>query len=96
MAGIFSDEFWHNCEVFFAGAQPLDFNRIIWYNQARNKAKGKRVSFGGERNVRLAWFEVSGRYRIIIPGGGARQKIFRDMNQKAQPILGGLTSIFGK
>ncbi|WP_291244172.1 hypothetical protein, partial [Fournierella sp.] len=32
----------------------------------------------------------------IIPGGGARRKIFCDMNQKAQPILGGLASIFGK
>ena len=34
-------------------------------------------------------------YRTI-PSGGARRKIFCDMNQKAQPILGGLASIFGK
>ncbi|WP_270912753.1 hypothetical protein [Allofournierella sp. CML151] len=32
----------------------------------------------------------------MIPGGGARRKIFCDMNQKAQAILGGLASIFGK
>lgn len=31
-----------------------------------------------------------------MPTGGARQKIFCEMNQKAQAILGGLTSIFGK
>ncbi|WP_140401641.1 hypothetical protein [Gemmiger sp. An50] len=36
------------------------------------------------------------RQRRIIPGGGARQKIFCDMNQKAQASLGGLASIFGK
>ncbi len=32
----------------------------------------------------------------MIPGSGARQKIFCEINQKAQPRLGGLASIFGK
>ncbi|WP_291246212.1 hypothetical protein [Fournierella sp.] len=31
-----------------------------------------------------------------IPGDGAHRKIFCEMNQKAQAILGGLASIFGK
>ena len=39
--------------------------------------------------------KIKGQHRII-PGGGAHRKIFREMNQKAQAILGGLTSIFGK
>ena len=36
------------------------------------------------------------RQHCAIPGGGARRKIFCDMNQKAQTSLGGLASIFGK
>ncbi|WP_140401719.1 hypothetical protein [Gemmiger sp. An50] len=36
------------------------------------------------------------RQHRAIPDGGARRKIFCEMKQKAQPILGGLASIFGK
>ncbi|WP_394964262.1 hypothetical protein [Candidatus Allofournierella excrementigallinarum] len=46
------------------------------------------------KNRRVGW-SFAGSI-ASIPGGGARQKIFCEMNQKAQAILGGLTSIFGK
>ena len=66
---------------------------------ARGHEKGVKegIEKGVEKGIRGA-IDICRKLRQhrIIPGGVACQKIFCEMIQKAQAILAGLASIFGK